>query len=70
MLSGTLNIWSGGEAKYLPTDAQANLTEITGSITVQSSYSMGSPTRDAINRSYGSTQKLVLIAATCLSSIT
>ncbi|KAH8594980.1 siderophore iron transporter-like protein mirB [Bisporella sp. PMI_857] len=57
-------------AKYLPADAQADLASIYGDLTVQSSYALGTPTRDAINRSYGDTQKLMLIAATCLYSIT
>lgn len=57
-------------AKYLPADAQSNLVSIYGSLVVQSSYPVGSPTRDAINRSYGDTQRLLLIAATCLYSIT
>ncbi|KAJ0109240.1 hypothetical protein J7T55_009571 [Diaporthe amygdali] len=72
-LSISSAMWQGifpkNLAKYLPADAQANLTEIYGSIVVQSSYPLGSPTRDAINRSYGDTQKLMLIAATCLYSI-
>ncbi|KUI62142.1 Siderophore iron transporter mirB [Cytospora mali] len=57
-------------AKYLPADAQSSLTDIYGSIDVQSSYPVGSATRDAINRSYGDTQRLMLIASTCLYSIT
>lgn len=73
-LSISSAMWQGlfpkNLAKYLPADAQDNLTEIYGSIVVQSSCPVGSPTRDAINRSYGDTQKLMLIAATCLYSIT
>lgn len=64
--------WTSGpgcEAKYLPADAQANLTEIDGSITMQSSYPVESPARNAINRSYSHMQKLMLIVATCLHSI-
>ncbi|KAL1850630.1 hypothetical protein Plec18167_007917 [Paecilomyces lecythidis] len=57
-------------AKYLPADAQSNLANIYGSLVVQSSYPVGSPTRDAINHAYGDTQRLMLIAATCLYSIT
>lgn len=57
-------------AKYLPASAQADLTEIYGSITIQSGYPVGSPTRDGINKAYGATQRLMLIAATCLYSIT
>ncbi|KAF2222251.1 siderophore iron transporter-like protein [Elsinoe ampelina] len=54
----------------LPAEAQANLTTIYGDMTVQSSYEWGSPTRDAINLSYGETQRYMLIAATCIYSIT
>ncbi|RYP44566.1 hypothetical protein DL768_008985 [Monosporascus sp. mg162] len=57
-------------AKNLPASAQPDLVSIYGDITVQSSYPLGSETRNAINRSYGETQKLMLIAATCLYSIT
>ncbi|ORY64782.1 uncharacterized protein BCR38DRAFT_341994 [Pseudomassariella vexata] len=57
-------------AKYLPADAQADLVSIYGDLTVQSSYPIGSPTRDAINRSYGETQRYMLITSVCLYSIT
>ncbi|KAL1297323.1 hypothetical protein AAFC00_004871 [Neodothiora populina] len=57
-------------AQNLPADSLADLDSIYGDITVQSSYPMGSPTRDAINLSYGQTQRLMLITATCLYSIT
>ncbi|KAK5958288.1 hypothetical protein OHC33_000130 [Knufia fluminis] len=58
----------------LPADAQANFMEIYGDIEVQSGYAWGSPTRDAINLSYGQTQRYMLIAATsiyvvCLASV-
>jgi MFS family permease len=56
--------------KYLPADAQSSLANIYGSIDVQSSYPPGSATRDAINQAYGDTQRLMLITATCLYSIT
>jgi MFS family permease len=54
----------------LPTDAMKNFTAIYGDIDTQTSYPVGSPTRDAINLSYGQTQKYMLIAATCVYSIT
>ncbi len=57
-------------AQYLPASEQANLALIYGSIDTQSSYPIGSDARNAINQSYGDTQKLMLIAATCLYSIT
>ena len=56
--------------KYLPADAQADFASIYGDLTVQSSYPIGSPTRDGINHAYGETQKLMLIAATSLYTIT
>lgn len=54
----------------LPADAQSNFASIYGDLTVQSSYPLGSPTRDAINLSYGQTQRYMLIAATCIYSVT
>ncbi|KAI1253319.1 hypothetical protein MGN70_005527 [Eutypa lata] len=57
-------------AEYLPASEQANLAAIYGDITTQTSYAVGTEARDAINRSYGETQKLMLIAATCMYSIT
>lgn len=57
-------------AMYLPADAQADLATIYGDITVQSGYPVGSPTRDGINKAYGETQKLMLIAATSFYSVT
>ena len=53
-------------AEYLPDSAQADLTTIYGDLTVQSSYPIGSPTRDGINMAYGETQKLMVVAATAL----
>jgi hypothetical protein len=67
-------IWTGvfpaRLAANLPADAQGNLTSIYGDITVQQSYAWGSPERDAINLSYGQTQRYMLIAATCIYSVT
>lgn len=57
-------------ARNLPASAQSSLTEIYGSLVVQSSYDVGTPTRDAINLSYAETQRYMLIAATCVYSIT
>ncbi|KAL2393595.1 MFS siderochrome iron transporter 1 [Exophiala dermatitidis] len=56
--------------KYLPASAQGNFANIYGDMTVQASYPLGSPTRDAINRSYAETQRYMLIAATSLYTIT
>ncbi|GAM35155.1 hypothetical protein TCE0_017f03261 [Talaromyces pinophilus] len=67
-------LWSGifsqKMAKYLPASAQSSLADIYGSITVQSSYPIDSPTRYAINKAYGGTQRLMLITATCLHLLT
>jgi MFS family permease len=54
----------------LPASAMDNFTYIYGKIAVQQSYPVGSPTRDAINLSYGQTQRYMLIAATCVYLIT
>ncbi|KAL2795392.1 major facilitator superfamily domain-containing protein [Aspergillus keveii] len=54
----------------LPADALPNLNTIYGDVTAQYGYPVGSPERDAINLSYSQTQRLMLIAATCLYSIT
>ncbi|KAL2821779.1 hypothetical protein BDW59DRAFT_164118 [Aspergillus cavernicola] len=54
----------------LPADALPNLSTIYGSVTAQYGYPVGSPERDAINLSYSQTQRLMLITATCLYSIT
>lgn len=56
--------------KNLPAEAMENFTYIYGDITTQRGYEWGSPTRDAINKSYGETQRLMLIAATCIYSLT
>lgn len=53
-------------AEYLPPESKANLTEIYGDITVQLSYAVGSPTRDAIVHAYGDTQRYMLIASSVL----
>ncbi|KAL9557238.1 hypothetical protein MBANPS3_001469 [Mucor bainieri] len=57
-------------AKYLPASALGDLKSIYGSITVQSSYAIGSPERIGINLAYSETQRYMLITATCLYVIT
>jgi MFS family permease len=57
-------------AQYLPAEAQSDLATIYSSITEQSSYPVGSATRNGINTAYGETQKLMLIGATSMYSIT
>ncbi|KAF2702846.1 alpha/beta-hydrolase [Pleomassaria siparia CBS 279.74] len=54
----------------LPADAMENFALIYGDLTVQASYPVGSPTRDAINLSYAQTQRYMLISAVCVYSIT
>ncbi|RYN90962.1 Siderophore iron transporter [Alternaria tenuissima] len=67
-------IWTGvfpaRLAANLPASALPDLASIYGSFKVQDSYPVGSPTRDAINLSYGQTQKYMLIAAVCVYCIT
>ena len=57
-------------ARFLPASAQDELLDIYGSLDVQSGYPVGSPTRIGIDTAYGETQKLMLVAATSLYSIT
>ncbi|KAK1145222.1 hypothetical protein N8T08_004375 [Aspergillus melleus] len=52
--------------KYLPASELDNFANIYGDLTVQAGYPIGSDARNAINRSYSETQRLMLIAATCL----
>ncbi|KAI0479141.1 major facilitator superfamily domain-containing protein [Xylariaceae sp. FL0804] len=64
-------IWTGlfprKLAAYLPADAQPQLTAIYGSLETQLSYPLGSPTRDAIIRAYGESQKWMFVAATAIT---
>jgi hypothetical protein len=54
----------------LPAEAMDKFADIYGVLETQTSYPMGSPTRDAINLSYAETQRLMLIAATCVYVVT
>ncbi|KAK0391591.1 hypothetical protein NLU13_1091 [Sarocladium strictum] len=67
-------IWTGVFPKKLmenlPAEALPKFAEIYGDISTQSSYPWGSPTRDAINKSYGQAQRYMLISAVCMYSIT
>jgi hypothetical protein len=47
-----------------------NIEDIYGSLDVQLSYEKGSPTRLAIEQAYGIAQKRMLIAGTCIMSLT
>jgi predicted MFS family arabinose efflux permease len=53
-------------AEYLLAESQANLTDIYGSLDVQLSYEFGSPTRNAISRAYGESQKYMLIFSSAI----
>lgn len=57
-------------AELLPEEAQEFLSDIYGDITVQLSYPMGDPARDAIIAAYGIAQKRMVIAGTCISVLT
>ncbi|KAJ5646186.1 hypothetical protein N7490_002558 [Penicillium lividum] len=52
--------------EYLPSDALGQLAEIDGSIEVAAGYPWGSSTRNAINHSYTSTFRLMLLIAVIL----
>ncbi|KAI8931544.1 hypothetical protein NX059_011199 [Plenodomus lindquistii] len=56
--------------KNLPAAVLGDFSKIYGDLTVQSSYPVGSPARDAINLSYGETMSYMLIAAVCIHVIT
>jgi MFS family permease len=66
-------VWTGvfpaKLAEYLPPEEQENLTSIYGDITVQMSYPLGTPARDAINRAYGDAQKMMLIGGTAILAV-
>lgn len=66
-------IWTGTfpEAleRRLPASAQDSLLEIYGDLTTQLSYPKGSPTRTAIDASYGEAQKYMLIGATAILAL-
>jgi predicted MFS family arabinose efflux permease len=53
-------------AELLPASAQESLQDIYDSLDVQLSYPMGSEERDAIIGAYASSQRLMLIAGTCI----
>lgn len=55
--------------KNLPESAMDNFANIYGDLTVQSSYPVGSETRTAIDKSYGETQRLMLITAFCVYAL-
>ncbi|KAL4756445.1 major facilitator superfamily domain-containing protein [Aspergillus foveolatus] len=60
------NIFPAKLAEYLPAEEQANFLMIYGSIDVQRSYPVGSPTRIAIQNAYADAQKMMLTAGTAI----
>jgi hypothetical protein len=56
-------------AKLLPPESIDMLDAIYGDLTVQLSYPIGDPTRDAIIAAYGVGQKRMLIAGSCFSAL-
>ena len=66
-------IWQGvlpkKLAEYLPASELPNLPTIYADITVQLSYSVGSPARIAIQQAYGDAQMIMLIAGTAVWAI-
>lgn len=55
--------------EYLPESAMGNFTSISGSVTTQLTYPVGSPIRTAIQKAYGDAQQNMLIAATAVLAI-
>lgn len=55
--------------EYLPEEMKGNSTEIYGSLVVQRSFPMGSPTRTAINSAYSEAQKWMLVASTVIQVV-
>ncbi|KAF2150515.1 MFS general substrate transporter [Myriangium duriaei CBS 260.36] len=59
------NIFPNRLQRYLPAETASEWSSIYLNVTAQQSYPVGSPTRDAINQSYGDAQRIMLIAGTC-----
>jgi hypothetical protein len=66
-------VWGGtftqDLARFLPPETQSNATIIAGDITVQLSYPLGDPTRIGIQNAYGNSQRIMLIAATAITTL-
>ncbi|CAI6337802.1 unnamed protein product [Periconia digitata] len=56
-------------AAYLPEEAQGSAGMIYGSLTTQLSYPKGTPTRVAIEKSYGDAQEVMCIASTAVLAV-
>ncbi|KAE8367891.1 major facilitator superfamily domain-containing protein [Aspergillus caelatus] len=64
------NTWLEALESRLPSDMLSQANEIyLGGYTLQVTYDMGGPTRDAINYAWGRTQMYGSIAATCLLAL-
>ncbi|KAK0648674.1 major facilitator superfamily-domain-containing protein [Cercophora newfieldiana] len=55
--------------EYLPEETKGNFTEIYGSLVVQRSFPVGTPTRTAINLAYSEAQKWMLVASTVIQVV-
>ncbi|PGH13038.1 hypothetical protein AJ79_03875 [Helicocarpus griseus UAMH5409] len=66
-------IWTGvfpqRLAAYLPAEEKDKASAIFADLVAQTSYPVGTPARDAINRAYGEGQKYMLIAGTAVLAI-
>lgn len=64
-------VWSSSVPKklrlYLPPESQKDAEAIFGKLTKALEFPMGSPTRDAINRSYEETMATLLTIAVCVT---
>lgn len=58
-------VFPGRLRRYLPAETEADWATIYGSVTEQTSYPVGSATRNAIDQAYGDSQRIMLIAAVC-----
>lgn len=70
-ISGAIwqGVFPGKLREYLPESERQNWAKIYGDLTVQLSYPVGSPTRDAIQSAYADGQRAMLIGATAIYAI-
>ncbi|KAJ6786899.1 hypothetical protein PWT90_00041 [Aphanocladium album] len=70
-ISGAIwqGVFPGKLREYLPEAERHNWAKIYGDITVQLSYPVGSPTRNAIQAAYADGQRAMLIGATAIYAI-
>ncbi|KAF6818887.1 siderophore iron transporter [Colletotrichum plurivorum] len=54
---------------HLSSMPSENVTDVYGSLDIQSSYPLGGPERLGINAAYAETQRVILIVALCLSAV-